>query len=351
MAEPEAKRAATSAPADAGPELPAIRNVLVSEPGHWAAFDAQVASAHPERTMLALDAEWHEGRLCLLQIAFTTVAAGRSTRPPPIYVFTIDCLSETLRKESIASHVQGVLADVRLRKLVFDCREDCRILEDQLGIPPPQGLFDLQLLERLTRTEIGRKPIYNIRGLRAMIAEYPSLARFLEAKSSQDLTAVGSSVVFTQRPLPQAVLDYASCDVASLFTLFTELQQRHQFKRNPARITDDCVRGSMVYATLNFVVPPEFRRHGMLPLGVLPMSKAQGRRVCRGCNRPVASPDWEYCVICNVVRNRDRRQNAAADPAGAPSDSAPTSTQESQQTSPAKDEANGAAAPEVREGA
>ena len=337
MGEPAAKRAAPGEP-----ELPAICNVFVSAAADFAGFDAQVSAAHPDRTMLALDAEWHDGRLCLVQIAFTTIAAGRTTKPPAIHVFTIDCLSDTLDRQTIAAHLQGVMADVRLRKLVFDCREDCRILHEQLGIPPPQGLFDLQLLERLTRTELGRKPIYNIRGLRSMIAEYPSLARFLEAKSSQDLTAVGSSVVFMQRPLPQAVLDYASCDVASLFTLFAELQERHQFRRNAARITDNCVRGSMVYATLNFVVPPEFRRHGMLPLGVLPMSKALGNRECLGCKRRVASPDWEYCSVCNAVRNRNRRQNAVDDkitngqqPAPGQSGGSPDNSPE---TSPKKEE-------------
>jgi hypothetical protein len=311
----ETVRAAAAAAATAQPTatvsaLPRIRNHLIDRSELWNAFDIQVRTTQPDRCMLAIDAEWHNDRLCLVQIAFMGPQERAPRDATTIHVYTIDCV--LLPQQEVRVRLHPVLSNVRLRKLAFDCREDCRMLQEQLGLNIPVGLFDLQLLEIVTREDAGPRSLYNVRGLKAMLLEFPSLARFVEAKSAQDLTALGSSSVFLQRPLPPAVLDYASCDVASLFTLYEELQTRPRYKQAPGRVTDQVIRATIEYSRLSTVVPPEFRRHNMLPLGVLDMARAQGTRTCQGCFRPVAQRDREYCKVCNAHLRRDVTPQQAA---------------------------------------
>ena len=305
-----------------------VESFLVDAPEKWSEFDIQVREAAPERTLLAIDAEWHDDRLCLVQIAFAGPPnSPNSKRAPhqaaggggakthssssagarPITVVTIDCL--TLDAHEVQRRLRPIVCDVRFRKLVFDCREDSRMLVQQLGLAPA-GLFDLQLLELVTRPHlVAQKAIQNVRGLKSLIAEFPSLAEFIEAKSGHDLTRVGSSAVFMQRPLAPATLEYASCDVAALFALFDELQQRPKYREGPGRCADLTMRGSIRYAMVNLAVPNEYRRHNMLPLDVLPeLAPAQGPRECGGCCRPVAARDRQYCVVCYAHVNRQQQQ-------------------------------------------
>lgn len=315
-----------------------VESFLVDAPEKWSEFDIQVREAAPERTLLAIDAEWHDDRLCLVQIAFAGPPSSPNKRAPPqaagcgakthssssggggaarpITVVTIDCL--TLDAHEVQRRLRPIVCDVRFRKLVFDCREDSRMLVQQLGLAPA-GLFDLQLLELVTRPHlVSQKAIQNVRGLKSLIAEFPSLAEFIEAKSGHDLTRVGSSAVFMQRPLAPATLEYASCDVAALFALFDELQQRPKYREGPGRCADLTMRGSIRYAMVNLAVPNEYRRHNMLPLDVLPeLAPAQGPRECGGCCRPVAARDRQYCVVCHAHVNRQQQQAMPAVPAAA----------------------------------
>jgi hypothetical protein len=295
--------------------LPRVVNILIDSVDRWQTFDVVVRQSHPDRAVMALDAEWHDELLCLVQIAVLDLTPpsriGGSGAPnskpkpqPPLYVFTIDCLAFAAR--DIAGRLAPILNDVRFRKLTFDCREDCRMLHRSLRLPTPVGIVDLQLMELLTRDEPPRA-IYNVRGLKAMLLEFPSLCRFREAKAAQDLTAEGSSVVFTRRPITQAVLDYASCDVASLFTLYSELQMRPRYIARPGAINDEVLRGSRIYATINMFVPESFRRHNMLPLGVLSLAPPQGLRTCTGCNRDVAARDLDMCRVCSAHSRRHQQ--------------------------------------------
>ena len=156
------------------------------------------------------------GVLCIVQIA-----------PKRGAVLLIDI--ETMGNAAFdEGHLRQLLESQSLMKLCYDCRADADALYHLHGVTPA-NLFDLQVAyctKRDVESVRGRDPY--LKGLGTALQGLglgSAQSRELEQVKNNGLALFapekgGSYEVWRQRPLPQALIDYASLDVAYLHIMF-----------------------------------------------------------------------------------------------------------------------------------
>jgi hypothetical protein len=286
---------------------------VIDSAGHaaWPLFDAAAAAAVEHGRRVAVDGEWDDAVLGLIEIGFADGAVGGDPSAAKITVFIVDALALRKDARAVAQHLAPVLRAAGARKLLWDCREDSWRIREYLGaaIAP---VFDLQLYERLTRQDAPRK-LYMICGMKRALEEFPALAVFKAAKDSQNLLPRGASSVFLARPLPPDVLAYAATDVAALFHLDYELRRRTNAAPVPGDADAMVLAASLVYRDQHVTVVPKYRRNPFLPFDILPtLSPRPGSHRCVGCQREVSEQGpGRYCLMCHKVNNPPPPRNSS----------------------------------------
>lgn len=372
-------------------------------------IDADV-TPHVDAWNVAVDCEWHEERLCLIQLGFhaastqhPSTSSQRSgnapttqhlTPPRPAVVVDAHHSSSSLPAPRIAHagaaaaasppdlksspdgyHVVVYIIDAlafgpsalrvaltrffrdpSIRKYTWDCRRDCLQVKAALGIEL-NGCYDLQLLEVMTRGDAAHPTaatsmaatsshsssnasmhtpahrIVNVFGLKRVLDGIERLRPFVEAKTATTLTRErGSSVIFMTRPLGDDIIAYSAGDVACLFYVLDELRKRPAYSASttdflPVTITGASsfaassfiehavLAGSQIYQSVYADTPEAAQRHSMLPLDVLPVSRATGSRCCASCKRNVASRD--FCTVCFLATKPQPAKQGDAPPGAA----------------------------------
>ncbi|KAJ9472105.1 hypothetical protein DIPPA_14394 [Diplonema papillatum] len=134
---------------------------------------------------------------------------------------------DRLGKEPAAAFLKPILSSDATEKLWWDCKLDCMLLKQQLGVDVVR-VVDLQLAEWQKKPRQYRGYIKQlveahptwfviVPALRYTMGDYtdPELKPFLDAKQSINI----ADVDWSKRPLDQNVLQYSAADVAALHVL------------------------------------------------------------------------------------------------------------------------------------
>mmetsp|Transcript_75716 Transcript_75716/g.133820 ORF Transcript_75716/g.133820 Transcript_75716/m.133820 type:complete len:418 (-) Transcript_75716:124-1377(-) len=183
-----------------------LQNILEAE--DTLAFDLEaICCQHPR----------HHGALSLLQFGL-----------PNYEVYLVDVL--ILGCDAIQTHLgDPVLGNPNIVKLMYDCRIDAEALSTQANITP-RGVVDLQVYvayHRLNSWWLGN----NEPGRR--VGLFSALKHYLHLKDAKKVGSVTRRMrdgekVWDERPLTQALLEYASGDVMHMYDLFKVLERRNR---------------------------------------------------------------------------------------------------------------------------
>ncbi|KAI9566063.1 ribonuclease H-like domain-containing protein [Boletus coccyginus] len=228
------------------------------------------------------------------------------------HIFVFDVLA--LRAPNVLTRLRPVLnllTDPTVRKIMWDCRNDFLEIWAAYGVAL-QGVLDLQLAEISSRASVrgekewkriarlaGRRlplplikqnpdlfsGVHSLQGMDACLRE----ARLLTTGKDPQVVAMhkaNGSAIWSQRPLPSQLLQYAAHDIEMIGALYEHFKAKSWIT---SRNEDGLVEQSMRYAYSLYYQGRVADDHvfgscAVLPLDVL--GEPRGLSVpCQGCNR------------------------------------------------------------------
>ena len=183
-------------------------------------LDETVAALHRSKSF-ALDIEAfcttkqvdtvHLGQISLIQVC--------STARPVVSI--IDVL--TLGIPAVVSKLRGLMEDVAVRKMLFDCRRDVEALSYQMKLKPA-GVLDLQLFHTAVQWKL--RSVNRRSSMNHVLKAMTGLLRQEGDSAVQAAMTLGNRPVWDVRPLPSHFLEYAADDVRNTLVLAASLMEK-----------------------------------------------------------------------------------------------------------------------------
>lgn len=148
------------------------------------------------------------GQISLLQMC--------SSYEPVVYLVDV----VTLGFDTTFRHIEPLMTNPNIQKLMFDCRRDVEALSSQMKLKPA-AVLDLQLF--FTAIQWKTKSVNRRSGMTFVIKNACGLTRQEGDSAVQAAMTLGNRPVWDVRPLPAHFLEYAADDVRHTLMLAEKL--------------------------------------------------------------------------------------------------------------------------------
>ncbi|KAG5636127.1 hypothetical protein H0H81_009034 [Sphagnurus paluster] len=310
--------------------MPEAATVPTQSPNHTfcdtrASVDAALTTIH-QYTKLAFDCEGRDlgeigGRLSL--ISLRTISDDLSSSISSGHKFLFDVI--TLEREALLG-VYAILESSAITKVVFNGRMDFSSLYHDHSIEL-RNVIDLQIADIKSRELRGEQKSGRMRRLGSAIDRgelyqnqdlFDGMHKLSGLKKCAKEHIAFSDVPgprfqhsqwFT-RPLPAEYLHHATEDVELIHQLYLHFHRRG-YLTNP-HLPGESMRYVSICKDRQSKMDEPFRKHGLLPLGIIGAEQVQGQetRRCGYCERALTkscfsnkswSADVSKCNVCRAV--------------------------------------------------